>query len=181
MLAIRDRMFDLSSATFGAILSLDEDAGWRFQWSFEFDSIAREIDGQSWEPRLYADALKLTLPAPVSLPGHTFPVPDVYNVDDEPNFTLYVFEHEPAYDIQVAFGPWRGESIELTLSGKADVNWDDDYGTSLPIRVACTTVFEGINVWDRAEESARARLAAFYDPSAFTVEKSRIGFNYRLR
>jgi hypothetical protein len=31
MLSIRDRNFDLSSATFGAILSLDEDTGWRLQ------------------------------------------------------------------------------------------------------------------------------------------------------
>jgi hypothetical protein len=181
MLAIRDRSFDVSSATFGAILSLDEDAGWRFQWSFEFTAIGREFVGATWQPRLYAEALKLSLPAPSLLPGHSFFVEDAYNEDEEPNFSLYVFEHEPAYDMRIDFGRWQGDAIELTLSGKADVNWDDDYGRSLPIRVECMAAFEGINVWDRTEESARARLTAFYDPVPFAVEKSRVGFNYRMR
>jgi hypothetical protein len=83
--------------------------------------------------------------------------------------------------MQIAFGPWHRDAIELKLTGKADVNWDQQYGTSLPIRIDCIAVFEGINVWDRSEESARARLAAFYDPVPFVAEKSRIGFNYRLR
>jgi len=181
MLAIRDRTFDLSSATFGAILCLDEDAGWRFQWSFEFEAIGREFDGRTWQPRLYAEALKLSLPTPAALTGHAVEIAEAYNDDEEPNFSLYVFEHEPAYDIRIAFGPWRGGAIELKLSGKADVNWDDGYGKALSLRVECSAAFEGINVFDRSEESARSRLAAFYDPAAFVAEKSRIGFNYRLR
>ena len=153
MLTIRDRTFDLSSATFDAILSLDEDAGWQLQWSFEFEVIGRKFDGQIWQPRLYAETLKLSLPAPASLAGHTFHVSDAYNADDDPNFTLYVFEHEPACDVRVTFGRWDGDAIELMLAGKADVNWDDDYGTSLPIGVECTVVFEGI----RSAEAMDAR------------------------
>lgn len=181
MLTIHDRTFELSSATFGAILSLDEDARWSFQWSFEFKAIGREFDGTIWQPRLYAEALKITLPTPILLPGHSFLVVDAYSAVDEPNFVLYVFEHESAYDMCVAFGRWQGDAIELTISGKADVHWDKDYGSSLPIRVECLAVFEGINVWDRTEESARARLADFYDPGPFAVEKTRGGFNYRIR
>src|SRR5262245_26225704 len=127
MLAIRDRTFDLSFATFGAILSLDEDLGWHLQWSFEFKAIGRDFDGHTWRPRLYAEALKLSLPSPVLLSGHSFFVEDAYNSDGEPNFTLYVFEHESAYDMSIAFGQRQGDAIELTLSGKADVLWDDDY------------------------------------------------------
>jgi hypothetical protein len=121
------------------------------------------------------------MPAPILLPGQSILVEDAYNEDDEPNFSLYVFDHEPAYDMRVEFGRWQGDAIELTLTGKADVHWDEKYGSSVPLRVQCMGAFEGINVWDRTEESARARLAAFYDPAPFAVEKSRIGFNYRIR
>jgi hypothetical protein len=181
MLTIRDRTFELSSATFGAILSLDEDAEWRLQWSFEFKAIERAFEGATWRPRLYAEALMLSLPAPLMLPGHSAFVEHPYNDDGEPNFSLYVFEHESAYDLRIDFGRWQGHAIELTLSGKADVNWDNDYGRSIPVRVQCIAVFEGISVWDRTEESARARLAALYDPAPFTVEKSRVGFTYRMQ
>jgi hypothetical protein len=151
------------------------------QRSFEFKAIGREFDGASWQPRLYAEALKLSLPAPILLPGHSVLVEDAYNEDEKPNFSLYVFEHEPAYDMRVKFGRWQGDAIELKLTGNADVNWDDDYGRSVPVRVQCMAAFEGINVWDRNEESARARLADVYDSARFGVEKSRIGFNYRMR
>jgi hypothetical protein len=181
MLTLRDRTFDLSSATFGALLSLDEDVGWHFRWSFEFNAIGRKFDGETWQPRLYAEGLELSLPAPLMLPGHSFFVEDAFNAHDEPTFTLYVFEHEPAYEMAIVFGRWQGNSIELTLSGKADLNWGDKYGKSVPIQVKYMAVFKGINVYDRTEESARARLAAFYDPDSFDVEKSRVGFKFRIR
>jgi hypothetical protein len=181
MLAIRDRIFDVSSATFDASLSLDEDAGWRFQWSLEVETVGRAFDGATWHPRLYAETLLLSLPSPDALPGHVVHVPELLNADGAPNFLFYVFEHESAYDVEVAFGPWRGEYIGVTLNGKADVNWDDDYGSALPIRVECPFRFEGINVLDRSEESARSRLAQFYDPDKFVAERARIGFNFRLR
>src|SRR5262249_46318680 len=55
MLAIRDRKFDVSAATFGAILSLDEDDGWLLEWSFEVQTTWRQFDGQTWHPRFYAE------------------------------------------------------------------------------------------------------------------------------
>lgn len=181
MLTIRDRVFDLSSATFGAILSLDEDSGWRFEWSFEFKTIGRKFDDQTWQPRLYAESLELSLPAPESLPGYTLKVADAYDKYGEPNFSLCVFEHEAVYDVRIDFGYWHGDAIELTLNGLGDVHWDEEYGTAVPLQIECRAVFEGINVFDHSEESARSRLSAFYDPTRFLAEKSHIGFTYRLR
>jgi len=180
MLTIRDRTFELSSATFGATLLLEEDTGWGFHWGFEFQAIGRKFDDRTWQPHLYAERLMLSLPTPVLLPGHSFFVEDAFQEDDVPNFTLCVFEHEAAYDVRIDFGQWQGDAIELTLSGKADIYWGDDYGTSVPIGVKCMAAFKGINVCDRSEESARARLAAFYDPAPFTVKKARIGYTYRM-
>lgn len=181
MLTIRDRVFALSSATFGAILSLDEDLGWRFGWSFEFKTIGRRFDDQTWRPRLYAEALTLSLPAPVSLAGHTLEVADAYDEDGDSSFGLCVFEHASVYDVRIDFGNWHGDAIELKLSGKGDVHWDDEYGKAVPLQVECMAAFEGITVFDHSEESARSRLSAFYDPTKFVAEKSRIGFTYRLR
>ncbi len=181
MLSIRDRTFEVSAATFGAILSLDEDDGWQIRWQFDVQTIGRRFDDQTWCPHLYAETLRLSLPAPAALPGHSVQVLDAFDDDDLPNFTLYVFEHAPAYDICMSFGQWRGGAIEITIEGKADVYWGDDYGTSLPVRVECPFSFEGINVFDRSEDSARSHLAEFYDPTAFVAERARVGFDFRLR
>lgn len=181
MLVIRDRTFDISSATLDAILALDEDAGWRFRWSFEITTVPRAFDGETWRPRLYAESLLLTLPSPDALSGHSIAVPEAYNADGEPNFLLYVFEHESVYGVRLDFGPRDGENLHVAIDGKADVNWDDEYGSAVPLRVECPMRFEGINVWDRTEESARSRLATFYDPGKFVAERARVGFNFRLR
>ncbi len=181
MLTIRDRVFDISSAKLGAIMSLDEDAGWQCKWYFEFETVARKFDDENWHPKLYAESLLISLPGPDALPGQSVQVHDPHNADSEPNFQLYVFEHEPAWDVRIYFGEWHGELIDVTIDAKADVCWDDIYGTAVPIRLHCRVSFEGINVWDRSEESARSRLAALYDPARYFCEKARIGFNYRLR
>ena len=181
ILAIHDRIFDVSSATFGSILALDEDIGWRFQWYFDFETVAREFDGEAWHPRLYAEALFLSLPPPNMLSGYALDVPDPYNDAGDPNFTLCVFEHEPAWDMRITFGRWRGEGVDANVLGKADVRWSEPFDTAVPIRVECRTLFEGINVWDHSEDSARSRLAAFYNPANFMVERARVGFNFRLR
>ena len=181
MLAIRDREFDVSEATFGGILSLDEDEGWLLKWHFEVQTSVRRIDGHEWGPRLYSESLRFSLPAPAALPGCALRVPAAFADEGSPNFALYVFEHESAYNIRMTFGPRRGDAIEITLDGEADIYADDDFGTAVPFRVECPFTFEGICVFHRSEEQARERLAELYDPADFVAERARIGFNYRLR
>jgi hypothetical protein len=132
-------------------------------------------------PSAVAESLRISLPAPASLPGYADDVPAAFDDEDSPKFSLYVFEHEAAYNIHIIFGPWRGNVIEVTLDGEADIYADDDFWTAVPFRVECPFSFEGICVSHRSEELARERLAEFYDPADFVAERARIGFNYRLR
>jgi len=151
------------------------------EWHFEVKAGVRNIDGHEWGPRLYAESLRISLPAPAALPGYSIQVPAAFDDEGSPNFAIYVFEHESAYDIRMTFGTWRGEAIEITLDGKAEIDADDDFGMAVPFRVECPFTFEGICVFHRSEEHARERLAELYDPADFIAERARIGFNYRLR
>jgi hypothetical protein len=179
MLTIRDRAFDIASAEFGGILTEDEDLGWNLRWYFEFDATERMYAGEMWSPRLYAESVEVMLPALAELSGTRVEMP-VMDEDGEHYFFLYVFEHEPVWDVTLTFGPWKADEIGIHLRAQADIGWDEDYGSDVPLELACDARFDGFNVWHRDEAVARKALAAYCDPSILVATPANVGLNFLL-
>ena len=166
MLYISDQAFPLEINKFLAYLSVDE-GGWQVTWGLEFHGTEREIDGVNWKPTVASHALEVTLPSLSELPGHEVKL--MKSKEGEPQFLVYVFEHEPLLNTQLKFGSWDQGKIDFLLTGTADVLADEKYGAGLSIRVECQLPFAGVLVDEGSMAKAEKRLAQFFERSQFST------------
>src|SRR5438874_959659 len=79
VLTIKDRSFNVTSATFDAILSCDDQEGWQLGWFFDVETEGVQFGDLLWRPRLYAEDLRLTVPDPRCLSGLRVAIPEAYD------------------------------------------------------------------------------------------------------
>ena len=181
MLAFADQLFRLERTEFRACIVPGED-GWHVGWILEFDGAEREIgELGSWQPSVRLHRWSLELPALSALPGCVLNLPD--DEDGEPAFLVYVLQHEPLEAARLEFGEWRGDSVEVVLTGKCHVGEDEPYFRNVPVRVALPVKFDGVSVDETSVDKAEEKVARFFERGLFgsPAEREDGGYLFRLR
>jgi hypothetical protein len=178
MLKLGDEEFAFKAAEFSAFISLGQE-GWKVNWDFEFRAKSKEVAGMDWKPHISTHYLCVQLPSLDELPGKSFDVSEF--IDDEPAFMIYLMTHEPVINAKIGFGKWRGNSIEFTLTGNANVCDEPGYEGDLPLKIECLLPFSGVYVSEPNLEKATAHFTKNFEMKYFRQpEKRDSGYFFAL-
>lgn len=135
MIKLADLEFELDRKDFQAIISVGE-SGYRLAWYVELISKPKIIENEydtKWQPAVLAHQSLKNLPALDTLANTEFSLAD--EVEDEPQFCLDVYDYEAIRDVTIRFGSWVNDEIKFSLTGIADVHYDDIYNENLNVVV----------------------------------------------
>jgi hypothetical protein len=160
MFNIADVSFLVTKAHFGGFL--DAEAG--LLWTFDVRTAPNRevpIEHRLWsmEPRFYAEALPIDIDNVAHLAETVVTVPEeVSEETGEPLFDLYVFEHEPAWEVKIAFGERSGSKYWANCQAKASL-----LGEEVVVAIDEWIEFTGISCPLSDEAEARAALNRYTD------------------
>lgn len=203
-LTIKDRVFDVTDATFGASIGhyekqwnlsnpydlpeeeqeeLREDEEFKFtdwmqlRWNLEIATAERDFEDTSWKPRVYGEDMILEeMAVPNALVGTTLHA-DEYDYDRDLHlFSMYVYEHTGISRNSIRFLERNGCRFKVAWTGKCSVNWDDEYGEDLDFSFDGWLEFCGIAVRADSQKEALELLGKRLDVSQFKeIQPSELG------
>lgn len=171
VLTIADQIFELESYIFCPCVCIGKD-GWEVSWHLEFQAKTKEVNEQSWAPRVTAHRFSKLVQNLEDLNNLRVVLPDNDSEDNEPMFLLYIFEHEAIRSVELSFGKWNGNEIEFSFSGIADVGANETYNSNLPIKINLKWKYTGISVSEGEEAWAIKKFSKFFDPEKFSPPES---------
>ena len=175
MLQLDDLAFEVESATLEAFV-YPERGG--IAWGLEVRTRPRVVeDAGPWDPFAYCEVLHITPPhtlqswtqlagtavawAEANVPGTR----DVRGV-------LYIYEHSPIYDSALSLEEGATpNTLHLAWRGRVDPHWkagpEPQYYENVAMSIAAEVTFAGFLCGHDDERTARARVGAMIDVSAF--------------
>jgi hypothetical protein len=97
---------------------------------------------------------------------------DEKNDDDEvPSGMLYIFEHTLLYECHALLKNKRGK-MYITVDGKCDVHYDDQYYDNLDFHLESAVDFWGVFFGRQTEARCRKSIARFLNPDDFDFSKT---------
>jgi hypothetical protein len=113
------------------------------RWSLEVYCVEKEYERSFWPPYLYAQEMRFDIQDWKAIEGRTV----LGDGAEELRAFLYVQEHEPTAQNSISFISRRGNFLLVRWECLADVFWDDDYSTALPLRLEAEIPFNGVHIW----------------------------------
>jgi hypothetical protein len=113
-------------------------------WSLEVYCVEKEYDRDFWPPYLYANQMRLGVQDWQMIEGKA--IRDDGDEDLGPAH-LYVQEHYATSCNSISFTARRDNHFAVEWHCLADVFWDDDYSSELPLRLDAEIAFNGVHIW----------------------------------
>ena len=136
MFQLNDLKFDISGSYICVCSTSDEKLG----CYLEIETVEIERDDEVWAPTLSHQGLLFNAGSLQDLVNTTHYWKGGYDKNcDNPHpeiGMLYVFGHENTRENRITFGEIKGNEIEFSWSGIADVDWDEEYGQNVPFKVS---------------------------------------------
>jgi hypothetical protein len=160
LLRIADQDFSVSDSRLEAFVARD-----RLCWGFVVQAKSDSPDFEHWEPQLSSDVFTESKSGTLTSWLDLAPVrqewADRNDTDVCPSASLYVFEHNPVYACSLELQR-NSAQLRLSLSGKCDVNYRDDYfGENLSIEVDAAISSLQLLCGKRARTEAEALVRPF--------------------
>lgn len=114
----------------------------------------------TWKPSVFMTGNYFKSPVTKQLANsyHGF---DDKNSDGEPLFMLHLFGHSPIHNVELKFGNWIKDEIEVDFVGFADINYDETYNKNVSIHINTLLQPNYVQVSTTDETQAQRLLAQF--------------------
>jgi hypothetical protein len=105
-----------------------------FNWVLEVQTDRLRREGTTWGLYFYGHGVPMT-GAIGKLSSGDVLLPPVENERGEAYFTMYIWEHQPTYDIRIAILEAPPDLVRMRITGRCDVGWDDEIGAAVPFEI----------------------------------------------
>lgn len=173
---IADQEFSVVSSRLEAFIARD-----RLCWGFVIQARSDDPNFERWDPRvssdIFAETKSRTLSSWHDLPPVKTAWTDKNDTDTCPSAFLYVFEHAPIYKCSLELLA-DSSQLRLTLSGKCDVNYREDYfDTGLDLEIDVAISFYGVLCGKRSKSEAEAMVEPYLPLSelSYTQDSAGVG------
>ena len=183
MLKIADQIFEIEHFSFCQSLTIGQN-GWHVSWCLGCEAKAKEVEKLTWAPSVRSHYFSSLVQNPEELHNLKIALPDRDPEDNEPMFLLYVFEHEAIRNVELSFGEWKNNEINVSFKGISNVYASEIYGSNLPINFEFNWKYTGIYVDEGEEAWAVKKFSQFFNPDNFFPPESlgkASGFMFRPR
>lgn len=170
MIKIADLVFDIHETMFCANIRLLNDV-WQISWTMTFEAEYQDLTDKTgfqaqWKPSIFMTGNYFKSPVCNAL-VNTKLVFDDKNSDGEPLFMLHLFGHSPIRDVEIQFGDWLDNEIEVDFKGIADINYDETYDKDVKIQITTLLTPDYVQISTTDETQAKRLLTQFFPSVSF--------------
>lgn len=164
MIKINSTVFDIVKTEFFAYVYLGQ-RGLEQSVDIDFRTKSKTINETDWRFHISSQALDIQIPSLESLPGTVFDISEL--VDEEPQMSLYLYEHQPIKNALIQFYAWNQTQIGFKLTGLVDLEGEPGFGIDSELLVECDLEFEGVVVDEPDFDKAVLKLSTYFKIEQF--------------